>query len=64
VTLKIYDILGQEVRTLANEKQAPGIKSLVWDGRDDTGKAVSSGIYIYRLRANDLVKNRKMLLIR
>jgi hypothetical protein len=64
VTLKVYDILSQEVRTLANGKQAAGIKSLLWDGRDNTGKAVSSGIYIYRLHAADYVKNRKMVLIR
>jgi hypothetical protein len=64
VTLKVYDILGREVATLVNDKQVAGEKSLVWDGRDDTGKAVSSGIYIYRLRAGAYVKSRKMVLIR
>jgi predicted GH43/DUF377 family glycosyl hydrolase len=64
ITLKVYDILGREVITLVNEKQTTGEKSLVWDGRDRSGKELSSGIYIYQIQAGDYIKSRKMVLIR
>jgi hypothetical protein len=51
ITLKIYNILGQEIRTLENERQSAGVHSVVWDGRNNLNQAVSSGIYIYRLQA-------------
>jgi hypothetical protein len=63
VTLIVYDILGREVATLVDERQTPGKKSVVWDGRNQFGKAVSSGVYVYQIRAGDYVKCRKMLLI-
>ncbi len=70
VTLKIYNILGQEVRTLANEHQAAGYKALQWDGKNQAGEPVSSGIYIYRISAGSLRESRefvqsyKMLLLK
>ena len=64
VELKIYNILGQEVKTLVKARQPAGKQQLTWDGRDSFGKAVSSGIYIYQFRAGDFTKSRKMLLIR
>jgi hypothetical protein len=64
VVLNVYSIPGQEVRTLVNKRQSAGEKSVVWDGRDDFGKKVSSGVYIYRIRAGDYVKSRKMVLLR
>jgi titin len=64
VSLNIYNILGQEVHTLVNEKQPAGEKSVVWDGRDRLGREVSSGIYIYKIQAGNYVKCRKMVLIR
>lgn len=48
-TLKIYNVLGQEVRTLVNEGREPGYYTVTWDGRDGLGNEVSSGIYFYRL---------------
>jgi choice-of-anchor B domain-containing protein len=63
VILKVYNILGQEVRTLANEFQPAGEKSVVWNGRDDTGQMVSSGVYLYRLKAGNEVQTRKMVLL-
>ncbi len=60
VELKIYNILGQEVRTLVNEKQSAGEKKVIWDTRNNLGQMVSSGIYIGSLKAD---KNRESLKI-
>ncbi|MCZ6776013.1 MAG: S8 family serine peptidase [Ignavibacteria bacterium] len=49
VTLTIYDVLGREVRKLVNERQSAAIRSLTWDGTNNLGKAVASGVYLYRL---------------
>ncbi len=59
VSLKVYNILGQEVRTLVDEPQAPGYYSVRWDGRD-----VSSGIYLYRLEAGGFTATRRIALLR
>jgi hypothetical protein len=69
VTLKIYNIFGQAVRELANRRFEIGSHQLSWDGRDDTGKLLASGVYFLQLRATkgsaaaDFVQVRKMLLI-
>ena len=49
---------------LVDENLLPGIHSLRWDGTDSKGHGVSSGTYLYRLRAGDVVQERKMLLVR
>jgi photosystem II stability/assembly factor-like uncharacterized protein len=64
VVLKIYNLLGQEVRTLVDGREHPGIKVAVWDGRDDHGRTVSSGLYIYRLAAEGFRQSRKMILMK
>jgi flagellar hook assembly protein FlgD len=64
VTLKVYNMLGQEVRTLVSRNESAGFKSVVWDGRDNSGKMVSSGLYIYRLEAGKFIKSHKMLLVK
>ncbi|NIT59420.1 MAG: T9SS type A sorting domain-containing protein [Aliifodinibius sp.] len=64
VTLKIYNILGEEIRTLVDEVQTLGAKTVSWDGRDNHGKQVSSGIYIYSLKTSKTVLSKKMFLIR
>jgi flagellar hook assembly protein FlgD len=64
VVLKIYNIFGQEVRALVNARQPPGANAVVWDGRDESGKEVSSGIYIYRLQAGKSVQSRKLSFVR
>jgi flagellar hook assembly protein FlgD len=48
----------------ANARQPAGVKSVVWDGRDESGKEVSSGIYIYRLQAGESVQSRKLAFVR
>jgi len=64
VTLKVYNIVGQLVKTLADESQAAGSYSVVWDGRSAKGEEVSSGVYIYRLRVGDKVLSKRMVLLR
>ncbi|MFQ6092235.1 MAG: choice-of-anchor D domain-containing protein [bacterium] len=64
VTLKIYNLLGQEVRTLVDEVKKAGYYSVIWDSRDDWGREVSSGIYFYYLKANSFADTKKMILIR
>jgi hypothetical protein len=64
VELKIYNILGQEVRSLVSERQSAGHKSVEWNGRDQFGRSVGSGVYLYKIQAGDYVKVRKMLLLK
>jgi len=64
ITLKIYNIRGQLLRTLVNEDKAGGNYTILWDGRDEDGKAVSSGIYFYKLTAGSSSEVRKMVLLR
>lgn len=63
-TLRIFNLLGQEVRTLVNGPQTAGTHEVTWDGRDNGGKAVASGVYLYRLEAGGLVKTRKLMLLK
>ena len=64
VTLKIYNSVGQLVRTLVVEKQSAGEHTVVWDGLDQSGSAVASGVYLYRLTIPERSQSRKMLLLR
>ena len=64
VELTIYNLLGQRVATLAQGPSAAGTFSVRWDGRDQTGRAVTSGVYLYQLRAGEYTKVRKLLLLR
>ncbi len=63
-TLRVYNILGQKVATLVNGFVPPGLNKVDWNGRDDSGRAVASGIYFYHLAIDDAVYTRKMLLIK
>jgi hypothetical protein len=64
VTLKVYNVLGQSVRTLVDEEKAAGSYLATWDGRDDGGRQLSSGVYLYRLEIEDLQVTRRMLLLK
>jgi hypothetical protein len=64
VNLEIYNMKGQKVRTLVNDKLSAGQHSIVWDGKDDNSKQVSSGIYFYKIKAGDFQSTRKMLLMK
>jgi glucose/arabinose dehydrogenase len=63
-TLRIYNALGQEVRTLVNGHQTTGSHEVTWDGRDNFGRTVASGVYLYRLEAGGQVKTRKLVLLK
>ncbi len=63
VKLNVYDIRGALVWTIMNNVTGPGIHSVVWDGIDETGNRVSSGIYIYRLQAGKFTRTHYMTLV-
>jgi hypothetical protein len=64
VTLKVYNILGQLVKILVDEDKHPGSYQVVWDGKDQNGEEVSSGIYFYKLKAKDYTETKKMVLLK
>lgn len=64
VEMAIFDIQGRKVRTLVDEVKSPGRYNVVWDGTNDKGDTVSSGIYLYRLTVGTSSSVRKMLVIR
>jgi len=64
VTLKVYNLLGQEVKTLVEKEQTPGYYSVRWDGRDSLGEEVTSGIYLCRLQAGCFVETKRMVLLK
>ncbi len=64
VSLKVYNMLGQLVRTIVDEQQVEGYHEAVWDGRNEIGATVASGIYIYRMAAGNIVETRRMLLVK
>jgi hypothetical protein len=63
-TLKIYNTLGEQVRTLVDQTQEPGWYVVTWDGRNNKGAEVSSGLYICRLKTGDFSDTIKMVLLR
>ena len=64
VKLEVYNIKGQKVKTLANENMDKGRHNVVWNGRDNQGRKVSSGVYLYRLKTAKQEFNNKMILIK
>ena len=64
VKIIIYDLLGNEIKTLIDQKQVQGYKKLVWDSTDKYGKKVSAGIYIYQIQTDDFIATGKMVLVK
>ncbi len=62
--IEIYNLKGQKVKTLVNEELAAGKHSVIWNGADDSGKSVSSGIYFYKMRAGNYTSTKKMILMK
>jgi hypothetical protein len=63
-TLKIYNLCGRLVRTLVDEEKAPGTYSVTWDGKNNSGRDVASGIYFYQLRSGGLTDAKRLVLIK
>ncbi len=64
VEILVYDASGRVVRTLVDRIVSPGVHTVVWDGRDDTGSFVASGVYFCRMDASDYTSRRKLILLR
>jgi flagellar hook assembly protein FlgD len=64
VELSIYNMLGQKIKSLINRKMNSGYHSVYWDGTDNNGQVVSSGLYMYSLVTEQLSKTNKMLFIK
>jgi hypothetical protein len=64
VRLEIYNVLGQKVKTLVDGYQNAGTQNIIWDGRDQSGASVASGIYFYRINAGDFNATKKMMMLK
>ncbi len=64
VALRVYNIAGQLVRTLVDEERSPGEHQVMWDGKNEQGEDVASGVYFYRLNVADYSENRRMVLLK
>lgn len=64
VRLEVFNLLGQKIKTLVDEHQTVGNREVSWDGRNQAGDQVASGVYFYKLNAEDFTQTKKMVLIR
>jgi len=64
VNIIIYDMLGRQVKSLINQTQDAGFKSVIWNATNDYGKPVSAGVYLYKIQAGEFVQTRKMVLLK
>jgi hypothetical protein len=64
VDVVIYNIKGEKVKKLVDGKMVAGFHSAVWNGKDDNGKKVASGVYLYRFKTAEIDQTKKMMLIK
>ncbi|TKJ40169.1 hypothetical protein CEE36_09925, partial [candidate division TA06 bacterium B3_TA06] len=64
VNLKVYDVSGRPVKTLSSGIKASGHYAITWDGRDDLGRAVATGVYFIRMEAGNHTATRKLIRVR
>lgn len=64
VTIEVYNVIGQKVRTLLNQPMDAGEHSVVWDGANENGHAVASGVYFYKLQTENFSSTKKMLMLK
>jgi len=64
VNLRVYNSLGQLVRTLVNDVKQPGYYSVTWDGRDDVGRSMAAGIYFYQITTQTYSETKKAILVK
>ena len=64
VQIEIFDMLGKKIRLLIYQKQIAGFHQVQWDGKDNLGRPVSSGMYVYMLKAGQFKKSKKMVILK
>ena len=64
VEISIFDILGRRVKTLINEIQDPGTRLVKWDGKDEFGNDIGTGMYFYSIKTGEFRDDKKMILIK
>ena len=64
VNIIIYDMLGRQVKTLMDQTQDAGYRSVIWNATNDYGKPVSAGIYLYQIQAGEYISTKKMVLLK
>ena len=64
VNITIYDMMGRQVKTLINDQQTAGYRSVQWDGTNDNGSPVSAGLYLYTIQAGEFRQTKKMVLLK
>ena len=64
VKLQVFNLLGEVIRTLVDEQRTPGRYTVEWDAKDNKGRPVSTGIYIYRIKAGEFTQTNRMVLLK
>ena len=64
VTIKIYDMLGKEIKMLVNDIQSSGVNYIQWNGDNNSGSKVASGTYMFTIKAGDFIQSKKMMLLK
>ena len=64
VNVTIYDMMGRIVKTLVNDRQTAGFKSVQWNATNDRNEPVSAGLYLYTIQAGEFRQTKKMLLLK
>jgi flagellar hook assembly protein FlgD len=64
VSFVVYNVAGQKVKTLVDNQMSAGTHTITWDGTNESGNVVSSGIYFYKVVAGDIVTTKKMILMK
>jgi flagellar hook assembly protein FlgD len=64
VNIRVYDMLGRQVKELVNNYQSAGFKSIIWNATNDFEKPAAAGVYLYKIQAGDYVQIKKMVLLK
>lgn len=62
--IEVYNLTGQRVKTLTNEFKNSGENSIIWNGQDETGQTVSSGVYLYKIKSGKFTSTKKVILMK
>ena len=64
VKIRVFDMSGNEVKTLVNETKGAGFNSVQWNATNNQGEPISAGVYLYSIEADDFIQTRKMILLK